>query len=211
MANSSPPSSPNTTPGGLEKRGASSWDSRWSHPVPHTNSYYSKCVLGGILSCGVTHTLIVPLDVVKCNIQVDPSKYTGIVSGARIILKEEGMGGLIKGWGPTAVGYSLQGAGKFGFYEVFKDAYSTMAGEENAYKYRGLIYLAGSASAEFIADVFLCPFEMVKVRVQTSPAGTFPIAFGPALKEMRANAAETRFPFGSLVPLWGRQIPCKCA
>lgn len=24
---------------------------------------------------------------------------------------------------------------------------------------------------------------------------------------MQANAAETRFPFGSLVPLWGRQIP----
>jgi solute carrier family 25 phosphate transporter 3 len=48
---------------------------------------------------------------------------------------------------------------------------------------------------------------MVKVKVQTSPPGTFPVAFGPALTEMRANAAETRFPFGSLVPLWGRQIP----
>lgn len=43
--------------------------------------------------------------------------------------------------------------------------------------------------------------------MQTSPQGSFPTAFGPALAQMQANAAETRFPFGSLVPLWGRQIP----
>lgn len=42
---------------------------------------------------------------------------------------------LFKGWAPTAIGYSLQGLCKFGFYEYFKDMYSTMAGEENAYKY----------------------------------------------------------------------------
>lgn len=32
-----------------------------------------------------------------------------------------------------------------------------------------MIYLAGSASAEVIADVALCPMEAVKVRVQTQP------------------------------------------
>lgn len=42
-------------------------------------------------------------------------------------------------------------------------------GEEYANKYKTLIYLAGSASAELIADVALCPFEAVKVRVQTQP------------------------------------------
>merc|ERR1712228_1045039 len=29
----------------------------------------------------------------------------------------------------------------------------------------------------------------------------------PAMRAMSANRAETRFPFGSLVPLWGRQVP----
>lgn len=38
-----------------------------------------------------------------------------------------------------------------------------MAGEEVAKKYQNLIYLAGSASAEFFADIALCPFEAVKV------------------------------------------------
>ena len=39
-----------------------------------------------------------------------------------------------------------------------------MAGPENAAKYQTLIYLAGSASAEFLADIALCPFEAVKAR-----------------------------------------------
>lgn len=39
-----------------------------------------------------------------------------------------------------------------------------MAGPENAKKYKTGIFLAGSASAEFFADIGLCPFEAVKVR-----------------------------------------------
>ncbi len=80
-------------------------------------------------------------------------------------MAEEGAGALLKGWAPTLIGYSAQGMFKFGLYEYFKDMYSNMAGEENAYKYRGLIFLAGSASAEFFADIALCPMEMVKVKV----------------------------------------------
>ncbi|CAM9342535.1 unnamed protein product, partial [Discosporangium mesarthrocarpum] len=80
-----------------------------------------------------------------------------------------------------------------------------ITGEERAYEWRGMIYLLGSASAEFFADIALCPMEMVKV--QTSTPGTFPTDFSPALAQMRAGAAESQFPFGSLVPLWSRQIP----
>lgn len=43
--------------------------------------------------------------------------------------------------------------------------YSDLAGAENASKYQTGIYLAGSATAEFVADIFLCPFEAVKVRI----------------------------------------------
>ena len=32
--------------------------------------YFAICGLGGILSCGITHTALVPLDLVKCRIQV---------------------------------------------------------------------------------------------------------------------------------------------
>jgi hypothetical protein len=46
------------------------WDSRFAGAVPHDNSYYFKCMIAGVLSCGGTHTAICPLDVVKCNMQV---------------------------------------------------------------------------------------------------------------------------------------------
>lgn len=101
--------------------------------------------------------------------EIDPSKYKSISSGFRVLLKEQGVRGLFRGWAPTLVGYSAQGACKFGFYEYFKKYYSDIAGPEYVSKYKTLIYLAASASAEFIADIALCPFEAVKVRVQTQP------------------------------------------
>jgi solute carrier family 25 phosphate transporter 3 len=186
---------------------AQKWDSRFAGPVPHTGTYYAKCVLGGILACGLTHAAITPLDVTKCNMQVNPGKFTGLISGLRTIVAEEGARAVWKGWAPTLMGYSAQGAFKYGLYEVFKDKYSTAFGEENSKKYKGLIWCTASASAEFFADIALCPLEMVKVRVQTSPAGTWPTSFLPALAKMNEHRVDTRFPFGSLGPLWSRQIP----
>jgi solute carrier family 25 phosphate transporter 3 len=36
----------------------------------HDMSYYGKCMIGGILSCGLTHMAVCPLDIVKCRKQV---------------------------------------------------------------------------------------------------------------------------------------------
>ena len=58
------------------------------------------------------------------------------------------------------IGYSAQGFGKFGFYEIFKDVYAWGAGKD-AQKYKTIGWALSSASAEFIADVFLCPWEAV--------------------------------------------------
>ena len=161
----------------------------------YSPQFYAACTMGGILSCGLTHTAVTPLDVVKCNMQTDPARYKGIAQGFSLTMKEAGVGGLVKGWLPTLVGYSIQGAGKFGLYEFFKKCvpahwplhpddfvtasrvslmhlllrpsipryYSDLAGPETAKQYQTLIYLAGSASAEFFADIGLCPLEAVKV------------------------------------------------
>ena len=138
--------------------------------------------------------------------QVNPAKYTGSISGLKTIIAEEGTKGVWKGVGPTLIGYSLQGMFKYGLYEIFKDYYMNLAGQEASDKYKGGIWLAGSASAEFFADIALCPLEMTKVKIQTSPAGTFPVPFGAAWAEMSRTKVETRFPFGSLIPLWSRQV-----
>merc|ERR1712149_31389 len=114
-----------------------------------STEYYLKCMIGGALSCGLTHTAVVPLDLVKCRIQVDPAKYGNLSQGFKITLAEDGTKGLAKGWAPTLIGHSAQGIGKFGFYEGFKILYSGLMGEEQAYLNRTSLYLAASASAEF--------------------------------------------------------------
>ena len=60
---------------------------------------------------------------------MDPAKYKNIFHGFKLTVREDGFRGLAKGWAPTFVGYSLQGLGKFGFYEVFKILYANMLGE----------------------------------------------------------------------------------
>jgi len=169
-----------------------------------SNKYFGLCGIGGILSCGITHTMITPLDLVKCRLQVDSAKYKNLGHGFKVTVAEEGARGLFRGWAPTAIGYSLQGLCKFGFYEYFKCLYSDLLGEENAYLYRTSLYLGASASAEFFADIALSPWESAKVKIQTVPgyARTLRECMPKMTQEEGLNAY-----YKSLVPLWMRQIP----
>ncbi|KAI1286828.1 Phosphate carrier protein, mitochondrial [Halotydeus destructor] len=169
-----------------------------------SGKYYALCGLGGILSCGITHTALTPLDLVKCRLQTNGAKYKNLGTGFKVTIAEEGMRGLGRGWAPTAFGYSFQGLGKFGFYELFKIMYGNAIGEEMAYQYRTGLYLAASASAEFFADIALCPFEACKVRIQTQPGCS------AKLREVFPQVLKTEGWAGlykGIGPLWGRQIP----
>jgi len=171
--------------------------------VPYTNKFYGLCAVAGILACGTTHTALVTLDVLKCRKQVNPGLYKGTIDGIKKIYVAEGARGLVIGWAPTLVGYSVQGFCKFGFYEFFKKKYADAAGE-NAKKYKDILYLSASASAEIIADVALCPWEAVKVRTQTK--ADFPrqmrIGLPKILKEEGLSGL-----YKGLAPLWFRQVP----
>ncbi|KAK4316081.1 hypothetical protein Pmani_012725 [Petrolisthes manimaculis] len=169
-----------------------------------SGKYYLLCGFGGLLSCGITHTAVVPLDLVKCRIQVNPEKYKGIFNGFKVSVREEGFRSLGKGWAPTCIGYSMQGICKFGFYEVFKILYGNLIGEENSYLYRTSLYLAASASAEFFADIALSPMEAVKVRVQTQPGFVSTLrAAAPLIYQQEGLWGF----YKGVVPLWCRQIP----
>merc|ERR1711916_38401 len=109
-----------------------------------------------------------------------------------------------KGGGPTLLGYGIQGAFKFGFYEFFKHTYGKMLGEENAVKYRSWLYMGASASAEFLADLAYCPFEAIKVRVQTSPK--FASGMTDGIPKFIAQEGFSNL-YAGIVPLWSRQIP----
>lgn len=99
--------------------------------VPFSPEYYVACSIGGMLSCGLTHLLVTPLDVVKCNIQNNPVKYDGIWQGFKLVVAEQGVQGLFRGWVPTLLGYSAQGICKFGFYEYFKRCVACCRAQEH--------------------------------------------------------------------------------
>ncbi|PRQ16879.1 putative mitochondrial carrier domain-containing protein [Rosa chinensis] len=170
----------------------------------YSPAFYAACTVGGMLATGPTHTAVTPIDLVKCNMQIDPAKYKSVISGFGVMFREQGIRGFFRGWAPTLIGYSAQGAGKYGLYEFFKKYYADIAGPEYAAKYKTLIYLAGSASAEVFADVALCPMEAVKVRVQTQPG------FARGLSDGLPKFIKSEGALGlykGIVPLWGRQIP----
>jgi hypothetical protein len=83
-------------------------------------SYFLKGALAGGICCSVTHGALTPVDVVKTRMQLEPLKYTGMVSGFQKVIAEEGAGALLTGLGPTAFGYFVQGWFKFGGVEYFK-------------------------------------------------------------------------------------------
>lgn len=168
----------------------------------YTPKFYAVCGLGGLSACGLTHTLMTPVDLVKCRLQTG-AKYTGTINGLSTIAKTEGLKGLSRGWAPTLIGYSAQGVCKFGFYEFFKREFYLAAGS-NGDKYQTLLYAAASASAEVVADIALCPWEAVKVRVQTSEGWAKGVADGlpKFIKEEGFGGL-----YKGLVPLWSRQVP----
>jgi len=168
----------------------------------YSGKYFAACALGGVIACGPTHTAVTPLDLVKCRRQVDSKLYSSNLGAWRTIIKGDGLKGVFFGAGPTFVGYSMQGGGKYGFYEVFKYVYGDKL-------FPGMnqtaVFLAASASAEFLADLALCPFESIKVRMQT----TLP-PFAHTMREgwtkIVANEGYAGL-YKGLYPLWARQIP----
>ncbi|KAI8319230.1 mitochondrial phosphate carrier protein [Martensiomyces pterosporus] len=167
--------------------------------------YFVYCGIGGLLACGTTHFSLTPVDMLKCRLQVSKGAYKGIFDGLKKVGASEGLKGLYLGGAPTFVGYSLQGMGKYGFYELFKYLYGSLVGDGVVHKYKTGLYLSASASAEFFADIMLCPMEALKVKMQTS-ATPFATSFAGGIRKIYAAEGINGF-YKGLAPLWLRQIP----
>lgn len=71
-----------------------------------------------------------------------------MISGTRHVIAKQGARALLTGFGPTAVGYFVQGGAKFSGYEYWKAKYVALIGAEDAVKYRTAIYLGSASVAE---------------------------------------------------------------
>ncbi|ORX90939.1 mitochondrial carrier [Basidiobolus meristosporus CBS 931.73] len=173
---------------------------------PTGANLYARFAFAGAVCCGVTHGALTPVDVVKTRIQLEPTVYNkGMVSGFRQIIKNEGAGALLTGFGPTFSGYFLQGALKFGGYEFWKKTFIDVLGLETASNNRTAIYLASSAIAEFFADIALCPLEATRIRLVSQPsfASGLISGFSRLLKE----EGVARGFYSGFGPICFKQIP----
>lgn len=137
--------------------------------------------------------------------QLDPSKYKGMVSGFKTVIAEEGVAGLATGLGPTVVGYFVQGWFKFGGVEFFKVQFASALGEQKAWDNRSGIYLASSAMAETIADVFLCPLEATRIRLVSNPSFASGLADGAA-RLVKEEGVLKGF-YSGFGPILMKQVP----
>lgn len=166
---------------------------------------YSRFALAGAICCSVTHGGLTPIDVVKTRIQLDPVTYNkGLFGGIRQVVANEGAGALLTGFGPTAAGYFLQGAFKFGGYELFKQQSINFLGYETASNNRTAVYLASSALAEFFADIALCPLEATRIRLVAEP--TYASGLIGGFSKILKNEGIGAF-YAGFGPILFKQVP----
>jgi solute carrier family 25 phosphate transporter 3 len=167
--------------------------------------YYLKGAAAGGICCSITHGALTPVDVVKTRVQLDPVKYnSGLVGGFRQIIAEEGAMALTTGLGATAAGYFVQGWFKFGGVEFSKIKAVEKMGEEAAWNNKTAIYLGAAAGAEFIADLFLCPLEAVRIRSVSDPEFCDGLADG--FVKMFKTEGVGGF-YAGLAPILAKQVP----
>jgi len=187
------------------------WDLGWSDSIRlHSFEYFLVCMLGGAMSGALPHTLLTPMDVIKCRVQV--GEYSSFADGFHHIHIAESRGQwsqsipqFFRGWAPTFIGYGMQGSLKFGLYEVFKFIFSgTIFSHEFAEAHKVTVFLLASCCAELVADVALAPWEAVKVKMQTTR--TYPPKLNIVVPRMFVAEGWAGF-YKGLTPLWGRQVP----
>eukprot|EP00934_Nitzschia_sp_Nitz4_P001655 Nitzschia sp. Nitz4//scaffold48_size128905//72588//73870//NITZ4_003602-RA/size128905-augustus-gene-0.9-mRNA-1//1//CDS//3329552988//1655//frame0 len=191
-----------STPGSVLLAPSADWSK-------YTAMYYLKGAAAGGICCSITHGALTPVDVVKTRVQLDPVKYnSGLIGGFRTIIAEEGAMALTTGLGATAMGYFIQGWFKFGGVEFFKVQAAQYYGEAKAYENKTSIYIGAAAAAEFIADLFLCPLEAVRIRSVSDPEFCDGLADG--FGKMWAAEGIMGF-YSGLLPILAKQIPYTCA
>ena len=179
--------------------------------------YFGAVALAGAISCSLTHSAVVPLDVIKTRLQTDASLSGPRDAVASLLASARGSGPaahmrpFISGLGATAVGYMVQGAAKFGGYELFKRSALTSLheagerGEAIATTFKLPIMIGSAALAEVFASAALCPLEVIKLRMQTDAA-----LASVGLKQALVRVAQSEGVgtlFQGFMPIALRQVP----
>uniref|UniRef100_A0A6U3SQ47 Mitochondrial phosphate carrier protein n=1 Tax=Ditylum brightwellii TaxID=49249 RepID=A0A6U3SQ47_9STRA len=166
-------------------------------PIPIPDYRY---FLAGGLCAAASHGVTTPIDVVKTRIQADPLSYNKGFLDAVTRISEEGGGALLRGLGPTVIGYGVEGAAKFGLYESLKPEVAKILSLDSP----AIPYLIASIVAGATASIMLCPMEKARVRLVTDPDFASNLITGiPKLIDESGISGL----FGGLPAMLSKQVP----
>jgi solute carrier family 25 phosphate transporter 3 len=157
--------------------------------------------LAGGLAASFSHTVSVPIDVVKTRQQMDPSIKGdgGALELAMAIVRDEGPAAMLLGSSSTLFGYFLQGGLKYGLYDGFKPEFAALLPDGAP---RVVTLVCAAMAAESIASLCLCPLEAVRIRAVCDPE----YARRPLLESV-GGVLESGEVFESLLPIYLKMIP----
>ena len=131
---------------------------------------YALLGISGGAGCALTHTLVIPLDVVKTRIQTNPGQYEGVFDGATKIANMEGMSALFLGSQATIVGYLWYGVSVYPSYAFFKRYIGeNLLSSAFAVAHSDEIALVAGAMASVVASLGLTPTEACRIRAVAQP------------------------------------------
>lgn len=168
-------------------------------------SYFARQALAGAICASSAHLALVPLDVIKTQIQLRIGSTAGFGEVARDIIRVQGYRGLFLGLSPTVVGFSLQGGAKFALFDGLKRTLPPVSGGEKV-----ALLAAAAATAEVAASTLLCPFEALRIRQVAVPetfSGRGMLGGFRKVVELEGGGAL----FRGLVPIWLKQVPYTAA
>ena len=136
----------------------------------YTPDIYALFGISGATGCALTHSIVIPLDVVKTKAQTDPEDYANIFSGATRIVREEGFQGLLTGAQATLAGYFWYGLSVYPSYTFFKRIIGQkfLSPDFSALHTNDIALVAGALAA-VIASLGLTPLEAARIRVVADP------------------------------------------
>jgi solute carrier family 25 (mitochondrial phosphate transporter), member 3 len=152
----------------------------------YSASIYTILGLSGATGCALTHSLVIPLDVLKTKAQADPDGYSNLLQGANKVLEEEGVAGLLTGAQATLAGYFWYGMSVYPSYTFFKRCFS---GSPWAVAHEYDVALIAGALASVIASLGLTPLEAARIRVVSDPGRYKPLGLTGTLQVISAEGA----------------------
>eukprot|EP00796_Vickermania_ingenoplastis_P008785 gene8785-6172_t len=153
-----------------------------STPTVLSRRYFYRVVFFGAILTGTACIPLLPLDLIKCRVQV--GECTSLWGGLQQLYQKEAGGSLrlsmslmMRGWVAALIGSQAQGSFKFLFYEYIKSfwvpdpvqlALLGPGAKIIRKRQQVLVFLLSSAASEALADVLLIPWETVKIQMQTA-------------------------------------------